>query len=36
VRGKKLDLRKIDDDTLRRLGIDPNLSDKEKAKLLKV
>ena len=35
-RGKKLDLSKISDDMLRKLGIDPNLTAKEKAKLLKV
>ncbi|XP_076448070.1 uncharacterized protein LOC143284853 [Babylonia areolata] len=34
-KGKKVDLSKISDDMLRRLGIDPNLSRKEKAKLLK-
>ena len=33
---KKIDLSKITDDDLRKLGIDPTLSKKEIAKLLKV
>ncbi|KAL8603762.1 hypothetical protein ACOMHN_024378 [Nucella lapillus] len=34
--GKKIDLSKISDDMLRKLGIDPSLSKKAKAKLLKL
>ena len=33
---KKIDLSKLTDDDLRKLGIDPSLSKKEIAKLLKV
>lgn len=36
LRGKKIDLSKITADDLRALGIDPNLSEKEIAKKLKV
>ena len=35
-KGKKIDLSKLSDDMLKKLGIDPNLTAKEKAKLLKV
>ena len=34
--GKKIDLSKLSDSMLRKLGIDPRLSKKAKAKLLKV
>ncbi|XP_012945585.1 trichohyalin, partial [Aplysia californica] len=34
-RGKKIDLSKMSDEMLRKLGIDPNLTAKEKAKLLR-
>ena len=34
--GKKIDLSKLSDDMLRKLGIDPRLSKKVKAKMLKV
>ncbi|RUS85819.1 hypothetical protein EGW08_006448, partial [Elysia chlorotica] len=34
-KGKKIDLSKLSDDMLKKLGIDPNMSAKEKAKLLK-
>ena len=33
---KKIDINELDADTLRKLGIDPNLSKKEIAKKLKV
>ncbi|GFS03630.1 dormancy/auxin associated domain-containing protein [Elysia marginata] len=34
-KGKKIDLSKLSDDMLKKLGIDPNMTAKEKAKMLK-
>jgi hypothetical protein len=36
LKKKVIDIKDLDDETLRKLGIDPNLSEKEIAKKLKV